>query len=301
MCRSHTATPAGPVTEAIAGPRRARLYQHHHGHRDLFLRGATPRRDARARRRVRVRPIRRHARQAEREAGAGRAPRGAARGRRGVRGIRRRRHRPGPARPRHRGDAGQALADVPAVEAGGRALRLRRDGRGRAVAVLPAHDPARPARARRRARLPVQDGLRAGVLPRAQARGRRDRARRPARRPRPALLRHARADALARLRDRRRAPRQRARLGQLRDRPRGRERPVRAELRVRRRARLVRPRDLLPLHGRVARAGARADRDVHAEAVRAPDRQRLPHAHEPVGRLGEPVRADPTTTRAGSG
>ena len=64
----------------------------------------------------------------------------------------------------------------------------------------------------------------------------------------------------------------------------------------------LRPRDLLPLHGRVARAGARADRDVHAEAVRAPDRQRLPLPHEPVGRRAQRVRR-PTrpTTRAGSG
>ena len=71
---------------------------------------------------------------------------------------------------------------------------------------------------------------------------------------------------------------------------------------VRRRARLLRPRDLLPLHGRVAGAGARADRDVHAEAVRAPDRQRLPHAHEPVGRRAQ-RSSTPTrpTTRAGSG
>ena len=95
------------------------------------------------------------------------------------------------------------------------------------------------------------------------------------------------------VRHRRRAPRQRARLGHLRDRPRGRERPVRAELHLRRRAHHLRPRDLLPLHGRVARAGARADRDVHAEAVRAPDRQRLPLPHEPVGRRAQRVRRRP--------
>ena len=118
----------------------------------------------------------------------------------------------------------------PAVEAGDRPLRLRRDRGGRAVAVLPAHDPAQPARPRGGAGLHVQDGLRARVLPRAPPPGRQDRARRPARRPRPALLRHARADALARLRHGGRAARQRARLGHLRDRPRGRERAVRAEL-----------------------------------------------------------------------
>ena len=93
-----------------------------------------------------------------------------------------------------------------------------------------------------------------------------------------------------------------ARLGQLRDRPRGRQRPVRAELRVRRRAHHLRPRDLLPLHGRVARAGARPDRDVHAQAVRPPDRQRLPLPHEPLARRRERLRgATRPTTRAGSG
>ena len=129
----------------------------------------------------------------------------------------------------------------------------------------------------------------------AQARGRRDRARRPARHARPALLRHARADALARLRDQRGAARQHAGLGHLRHRPRGRQRAVRAELPVRRRAGHLRPRDLLPLHGRVARPGARPDRDLHAQAVRAPDGQRLPHAHEPVG--GRPAAAAPRPCR----
>ena len=93
---------------------------------------------------------------------------------------------------------------------------------------------------------------------------------------------------VARLRDRRRAARERARVGPVRDRPRGRERPVRAELHLRRRARHLRPGDLLPLHGRVDRAGARADRHVHAQAVREPDGQRLPLPHEPVG--GRPQR-----------
>ena len=82
----------------------------------------------------------------------------------------------------------------------------------------------------------------------------------------------------------------RARLEQLRQRPRGRERPVRAELRLRRRAHHLRPRDLLPLHGRVAGAGAGADRHLHAEAVLAPDRQRLPLPHEPLEGRRERVR-----------
>ena len=68
--------------------------------------------------------------------------------------------------------------------------------------------------------------------------------------------------------------RQLAGLGAVRHRPRGRERPVRAELRLRGRAHHLRPRCLLPLHGRGDGAGARPDRDLHAEAVRPPDRQR---------------------------
>ena len=85
----------------------------------------------------------------------------------------------------------------------------------------------------------------------------------------------------------------RARVGQLRDRPRGRERPVRAELRLRRRAHHLRPLDLLPLHGRVAGPGARHDRDVHAQAVLPPHRQRLPLPHEPLARRRERVRGGP--------
>ena len=89
-------------------------------------------------------------------------------------------------------------------------------------------------------------------------------------------------------------------VGQLRDRPRGRQRAVRAELPVRRRADHVRPGDLLPLHGRIAGAGARAARDVHAQAVREPDRQRLPLPLQPVARRREPVRvrSRPTTPAA---
>src|SRR5436190_1875253 len=91
---------------------------------------------------------------------------------------------------------------------------------------------------------------------------------------------------------------QRARVGQLRQRPRGRERAVRAELHVHERARELRPRDLLPLHGARPRRTERDDRDLHAEAVLAPDRQRLslPHValgrgHEPLPRRSRPARA----------
>ena len=113
----------------------------------------------------------------------------------------------------------------------------------------------------------------------AAQRGRHDRDRRQARHAREALLRHGGPDAAVRLPDDGVALLQRARLGQLRERPRGRERPVRAELRVRRRAHELRPRDLLPLHGAHARRAVRAGRDVHAEAVHEPDRQRLPLPH----------------------
>ena len=82
--------------------------------------------------------------------------------------------------------------------------------------------------------------------------------RRHARHAREAVLRPEGSDAQLRLPDDDLALLQRARLGQLRQRPRGRQRPVRAELRVRRRADELRPRDLLPLHGAHARAAARA-------------------------------------------
>ena len=180
-----------------------------------------------------------------------------------------------------------------AVEAGRGAARLRRPRGGRGVALLPAHDPAPPARPRARARLRVQGRRRARVLPRARDRRRRNRAGRPARPARPALLRHARPHPQPRLRLTGGAQPHGPRLEQLRHRPRGRERPVRAELRLRGRAHHGRPRDLLPLHGRVARAGARDDRDVHAEAVRPPHGQRLPLPHEPVEGRRERVRVRP--------
>ena len=184
-------------------------------------------------------------------------------------------------------------ADDPAVAADRRAVRLRRHGRGRGVALLPAHDPAPRAGPGRRSGLRAEARRRARVLPRAPHRGRRDRGRRPARHARSALLRHARADPQPRLRLGGLEGRHGARVGQLRDRPRGRQRAVRAELPVRRRADDLRPRRVLPLHGRVARAAARADRDVHAQAVRPPDRQRLPLPRQPLEGRREPVRARP--------
>ena len=242
------------------------------------------------RHRVSVRAVRGHARQAERQARARSSLRRPDGGRRRLRRVRRRRHRPVPARPGSRRDAGRAQLHAAVVEAGRGAARLRRARGGRGVALLPAHDPAPPARPCPRARIRVHDRRGARVLPGARARGRRDRAGRPARPARPALLRHARPHAQPRLHVADLALRDRLRLEQLRQRPRGRERPVRAELRLLRRAHHGRPCRVLPIHGRVARAGARHDRHVHAEAVRPPHRQRLPLPHEPVEGRPERVR-----------
>ena len=126
------------------------------------------------------------------------------------------------------------------------------------------------ARAREGARLRVQDRARARVLPRPRA-ATTARSRSPT--PYDTLEKPcydmAGPDAPVRLPHHRLEVLQRARLGQLRERPRGRERAVRAELHLRRRARQLRPRDLLPLHGPHARRAARDDRDLHAEAVHA--------------------------------
>ena len=118
------------------------------------------------------------------------------------------------------------------------------------------------------------------------------RRRRSARYERAALLRRQGAVPQLRVPDDALALRERARLRQLRERPRGRERPVRVELRLRRRARHLRPRHLLPLHGPRHGAAARQARHVHAQAVRPPDRQRLPLPHLAVGQGGqeEPLR-----------
>ena len=265
--------------------------EHRRGRAAGQRRRRRPANHQRATDRVSVRSVRRHARQAERQARPGAPHRRPAHRRRGLRRVRRRRHRPGPARPGHDRGPRPEDADDPALAAQRGAVRVRRDGRGRAVAVLPAHDPAQPARARQGARVRAEGGRRARVLPGPPPRGRHDRGRRPARHARPPLLRHARADPEPRLRLAGLKGGDRARVGQLRHRPRGRQRPVRAELPVRRRADHVRPGCVLPLHGRVAGAAARADRHVHAQAVREPDRERLPLPRQPVVERRERVRA----------
>ena len=105
-----------------------------------------------------------------------------------------------------------------------------------------------------------------------------------------ALLRPAGADAP--LRDDHRDLRlhDRARLGAVPERPRGRERPVRDELGIRHRAEDRRQARVLQVHGQVDRREARPARDLHAEAVRQPHRQRLPRACVAVAEEQEPVR-----------
>ena len=167
--------------------------------------------------------------------------------------------RPGAAPSRPRGDAGRGELHAAAVAAERRAARVRRVRRGRAVAVLPAHDPAPPGRARPRARatsscsapswstsssacartatIELADELDTLAQPCYDMR---------------ALTRNL--DFVSEV------ARNLTSLGwnnYATDHEDG-ERAVRAELRLRRRADDLRPGDLLPLHGRVARAGARA-------------------------------------------
>ena len=169
-------------------------------------------------------------RQAQRQADARPGDRRSAGGGGGLRRLCRRPHRADPGLARHAGRAGHGVVHARAVAARARALRLRRDGRGRALAVLPAHHPAQCRGACREARLPPQDGPRGRVLPGAQGRGRPAGRGRSARYERAALLRRQGAVSQLRVPDHALALRERARLRQLRERPRGRERSVRVQL-----------------------------------------------------------------------
>ena len=96
---------------------------------------------------------------------------------------------------------------------------------------------------------------------------------------------------------------QRSGLGPVFLRPRGRQRPVRVRLQLRRCADHLRPADLLPLHGQALRQGGRPARHHDAQALRRQDRQRRPLQHvdlRPRDRQ-EPVRLRrPRTTRTAS-
>ena len=189
--------------------------------------------------------------------------------RRGIRGLRRRRDRPGAERPGHRSDARPRQLHAGAVAAEPRAVRLRRHGRGRAVAVLPAHDPAPSARAGEGARLRVQARARARVLPRPprddgsiEIADAADTLEKPCY-DMAGLTRHY--DFLTTV------SRYCNELGwgNYANDHEDANGQFEQNFDLRRRARQLRPRDLLPLHGAHARRAARDDRDVHAEAVHA--------------------------------
>ena len=203
---------------------------------------ADPEGDAGARGRIRLRAVRRHVRAAEREARAGRlarastassttAPDSPASPR-----VRSARCRATPTSPR---SPTSQLTPVPWQP---NLARFACDVtvEGEEWPYCPRTILRRVARPARGEGLRVQDRARARVLPRAAARRRVDRDRRS----RYDTLEKpcydiARAHAPLRLPDDGLEVLQRARLGQLRERPRGRERPVRAELQLRRRARLA--------------------------------------------------------------
>ena len=185
-----------------------------------------------ARDRVLLRAVRRPVRPAEREARSGREPRRPCRATAPA----------SPASPRARSARCRAIRTSPRspicdsftpVPWQPNLARFACDVtvEGEDVALLPAHDPPPAARARA-AELGYEFkiGLELEYFLVQPQRRRLDRDRRRSRHAREALLRHGRPDAPIRLPDDRLEVLQRARLGQLRERPRGRERPVRAEL-----------------------------------------------------------------------
>ena len=145
--------------------------------------------------------------------------------------------------------------DPVALEARGRLARQRphhgrRGGRG-----LSAQDAEDPDRGRGQAGLPHEDRRRVRVLP---ARQRRQGHQRRRRQPGEALLRPAGPDAPISCDYRDLRQHARARLEALPERPRGRQRPVRDELGVRRLPEDRRPPRLLQVHGQGDRREARA-------------------------------------------
>ena len=178
--------------------------------------------------------------------------------------------------------------------AGDRALRPAR--RGPALAVRAAGHPARGPRGAARGTR-AHGRRRDRVLPGHPRRRRHAAPRRRARRRGPALLRRARRDADVRPPHRGLDGDERPGVGQLRERPRGRQRAVRAELHLRRRADHGRPRHHAPVHDLGARRAAGHDGDVHAQALHRPHRQRDASAPVAVGRRrAASSRRSPTVT-----
>ncbi len=233
---------------------------------------------------VPLRHVRRHAREAVRQVGPGlrhRRPHGR---RRRLRRLRGRPDGPGPVVPGPPGHARRQLVHGRAVAARprDRAVRPLR-GRGAVAVRAPGHPPP-PAGAPRRGRLHVEGRGGSRVLPGA-ADGRRGdhggRRRGPGRR---ALLRRSRPDAHVRPPHVGVEAPEHHGVGELRQRPRGRQRAVRAELPLRGPPDDGGSRDRLPLHGPLARRGGGHGGDVHAQAVLPPHGERPAHAPQPVGR-----------------
>ncbi len=188
----------------------------------------------RRRRLLPPRLVRRPRRQAVRQARPRRGCRGLPGRRRRLRRFRRGRDRAGAQRPRPDRDARPGVVHTPAL--GPRRPRprpLRPARRRRTLALRPACDPQGGAGAGRRG---PQRRRRGGVLP---GQPRRRRPAHPRRRPRhrpAALLRRPRPDPHVRPPHRGLHRDERPGLGELRQRPRRRQRSVRAELHLRRRS-----------------------------------------------------------------
>ena len=157
--------------------------------------------------------------------------------RRRLRRLRGGRDRPGAGRSRHRGDPRPRELHAGALAAEPRAVRLRRHGRGRAVALLSrARSSAAFSRGRSRQGYEFKIGLELEYfLVRRREDGSIELADKLDTLEKPCYDITGLTRQL-RLPDDGLEVHQRARLGELRERPRGRERPVRAELHLRRRA-----------------------------------------------------------------
>ena len=250
---------------------------------------------------VLLRRLRRRARRAEVEVRADRAP---GEGRGGLRALHRRRargdgRRSAPTRTSASGipdlDAHHRAALGPALRGRARRPALPR----RALQPRLARRAEAPARGRRRARLHGEHGHRARGLRAAAGRTAsgvpcvaEDARNAPTRGYdlETTILADAFLEPMVELH-------QRARLGRLLLRPRGRRRPVRVRLRLHRRARDGRPDADLPADGQARRAHARLLRDVHAQAVRS-TRSAPARTSTSASPTSRPARTSSTAERA---
>ncbi|SKZ87032.1 Uncharacterised protein [Mycobacteroides abscessus subsp. abscessus] len=152
------------------------------------------------------------------------------------------------------------------------------------MAVRSPQHPQVPDRPDRRRRLRAMGRRRGRVLPAQARRQRLADHRRRGRRLRPALLRRPRPHPHVRPPHHRLHGDEPARLEQLRQRPRRRQRPIRAELRLLRCADHRRPCDHPALPALHVRGRARNGRHLHAQALRRTHRFRS--APSPFTHLG---------------